>query len=120
MIIPVHIFKQLRVVFTAITLLCVVALNNREVTTYTAAQTAPAHQVDKSAAAQQHGTIKQKVSLEGTASYLILQLAALPGILPELDFPQPFAFIITFYQRAFSVAGFFKIFFSAAIQPNAP
>ena len=119
MIFPIDIAKNLRLLLTAITLLLVVGLNNREVTTYTAAKAVAAHQLNTSAAAE-HGTVKQKVSLEGTASYLILQLAVLPGCLPELSFPQPFSSIMTFYRPGFTVAGLFKIFLSAAIQPNAP
>jgi len=120
MIFPIDIAKNLRLLLTAITLLLVVGLNNREVTTYTTAKAVAAHQLNTSAAAEQHGTVKQKVSLEGTASYLILQLAALPVCLPELSFQQPFSSILTFYRSGFTVAGFFKIFLSAAIQPNAP
>jgi len=119
MIFPVNIAKNLRLLLTAITLLLVVGLNNREVTTYAVSDTATSHQLNKSAA-EHNGTVKQKVTLEATSSYLILPLAALPAILPRLDFPQPLLAIKVFYPAAVAVAGFFKIFLSAAIQPNAP
>ena len=119
MVLPVNISKNLRLLLTAVTLLLVMGLNNREVTTYVAPDAATAHQLNKSAAAD-HGTVKQKVLLEGTASYLILELAALPNGFLHLDFPRPLPAVITFCRPGFTLAGFFKTFLLAAIQPNAP
>jgi len=119
MVLPVNISKNLRLLLTAITLLLVVGLNNREVTTYVAPDAATTHQLNKSAAAE-HGTVKQKVLLEGTASYLVLVLAALPNGFLHLDFPRPLPAIMIFCRPGFIVTGFFKTFLSTAIQPNAP
>jgi len=119
MVLPVNISKNLRLLLTAITLLLVVGLNNREVTTYVAPDAATTHQLNKSATAD-HGTVKQKVLLEGTASYLILELAALPNDFLSVDFPRPLPAVIIFYRPAFIAAGFFKTFLATAIQPNAP
>ena len=59
MLLPVNLVKHLRLVFMAITLLLVVGLNNREVTTYTVSpNTATGQQVNESAA-DRNGTVKQ-------------------------------------------------------------
>lgn len=104
----------------AITLLCVVALNNREVTTYTTAPEAnTTQQVNASNAATRHGVVKQKVSLEATYSYVVLQLAACTNIVP-LVFRKPVDYFTPAYPAIRPGVAFFKIFLSAAIQPNAP
>lgn len=119
MTVPVNIVQQLRLFLTAITLLLVVGLNNREVTTYTVPDAA-AHQVAHAPAAEQHGIVKKKVSLEATSSYLVLQLAALPANFPRLNFPDRLIPVKTSYSPVVAVSGFYKLFFSTAIQPNAP
>ena len=119
MAVPVNIVQHLRLFLTAITLLLVVGLNNREVTTYAVPDKA-AHQVKHAPAAEQHGTIKKKVSLEATSSYLVLQLAALPAIFSRISFPSWLIPVKTSYQPVVAVTGFFKLFLATAIQPNAP
>jgi hypothetical protein len=120
MFIPAYIWKQLRVVITAITLLCVVSLNNREVTTFVQAPDNPtAQQVNKSAATERHHIVKQKVSLEATPSYLVLQLANFTHFLRIVFQPPVFSVLVPF-KPSLPVIRFFQIFLSAAIQPNAP
>lgn len=121
MLLPVNIAKQLRVVLTAITLLLMVGLNNREVTTYVAApDIKTGQQVDKSAAADRHGTVKQKVSFEATPSYVVLQLAAVVPVLPGFSFVKPiFLQLIPQYPTGI-VLGYFKTLLSTTIQVNAP
>jgi hypothetical protein len=111
--------RHLRVMLTALTLLCVVALNHREVTTYTAAPEAKtAHQLHKTTAERQ-GTIKQKVSLEAPHAYLVLQLATFTDFL-RVDFISPVTPVLNRFRLPRPVTGFFKVFLSAAIQANAP
>ena len=119
MFLPANIAQHFKVVFLAITLLCVVSLNNREVNTYVpAAKSQTAEQVNKSAA-DRHGSFKQKVSFEATPSYVILQLATCPEVLrvvfataivPIMSAPAPAGTLYTFFSR----------FLASVIQPNAP
>ena len=119
MLLPVNIVKHLRLVLTAITLLFVVGLNNREVTTFTASpNTATGQQVNESAA-DRNGTVKQKVSFEATPSYVLLQLAAVPEFL-RINFTKPICLALPPTCPSGMVSVFFKIFLSEAIQANAP
>jgi hypothetical protein len=104
---------------TAITLLCVVALNHREVTTYTAAPEANTAQQLTKTAAERHGVVKQKVTLEAPHAFLVLQLAACTDFL-RVDLMSPVAPVLHRLGLPSPVTGFFKIFLSAAIQANAP
>jgi hypothetical protein len=104
---------------TAITLLCVVALNHREVTAYPAAPEAQTAQQLHKTAAERHGTLKQKVSLEAPHAHLVLELAAYPDFL-RVDFVSPVTPVLNQYRLPNPVTGFFKIFLAAAIQANAP
>jgi hypothetical protein len=114
-----NISRHIRVILTALTLLCVVGLNHREVTTYTAIpETGTAQQVHKTAAARQ-GTIKQKVSLEAPHAFLVLQLATFPDF-ARIDFMAPVTPVLNRFRLPKPVSGFFKTFLSAAIQANAP
>lgn len=119
MTVPVNIVQHLRLFLTAITLLLVVGLNNREVTTYTVPDAA-GHQVAHAPAAEQHGIVKKKVSLEATSSYLVLQLAALSANCSRINFSPRLIPVKTSYCPAVAVIGFFKLFLATAIQPNAP
>ena len=119
MLLPVNIVRHLRLVLMAITLLFVVGLNNREVTTFAAAPEATAGQQVDQSAGERNGTVKQKVSFEATPSYVVLQLAAVPGFL-NLNFAKPLLQPLTPTYPSRIVAGFFKIFLSGAIQANAP
>jgi hypothetical protein len=114
-----NISRHLRVLLTALTLLCVVVLNHREVTTYTAAREAKtAHQFHKTTADRQDA-VKQKVSLEAPHAYLVLQLAPITDFL-RFDFKAPFSPVRHRLRLPNPVPGFFKTFLSAAIQANAP
>ncbi|GEO03110.1 hypothetical protein AAE02nite_07740 [Adhaeribacter aerolatus] len=122
MLLPVNIAKQLRVVLTAITLLLMVGLNNREVTTYTLVPATKAghQQVDKSAAADRHGTVKQKISFEATPSYVVLQQAAAVPELSYFSFVKPVLLHFTPQYPAGIVLRYFKTLLSTSIQVNAP
>jgi hypothetical protein len=111
--------RHLRLILTALTLLCVMALNHREVTTFTAAPKAKTTQQLHNTAADQHGTIKQKVSLEAPHAYLALQLATCTDLL-KLDFAAPATPVLNRLRLPHPVTGFFKIFLSAVIQAKAP
>jgi hypothetical protein len=119
MLFPANIVKHLRLLLTAITLLFVVGLNNREVTTFAAAPKAKTTQQINKSAADRNGTVKQKVSFEATPSYVVLQLAAMPELL-RLSFAEPLFLHFTPHYSNGSVISFFKIFLSSAIQANAP
>lgn len=121
MLLPVNIAKHLRLVLTAITLLLMVGLNNREVTTFAAApKVLTDQQVDKSATADRNGTVKQKVSFEATSSYLILQLtAAVPELLKLSFLKQVFLPLIPQYSCNI-VLSYIKTLLSTTIQVNAP
>ncbi len=112
--------QHVRVVLMAFTLLCVVGLNNREVTTYThaAPETNTKHQVTQGAADQQT-TVKQKVSFEGTTSYVLLQLVAATQFL-TVEFTQLFLYKLAVKHITGEFVPFFSRFLSSVIQPNAP
>ena len=104
----------------AITLLCVIALNNREVTIFKSVpENQAAHQVNKSAAAERQTTVKQKVSLEATPSYVVLQIAAYTSFL-HVVFERPVFAAVIHQYFARPATGFFKLFLVSSIQPNAP
>lgn len=111
--------RHLRLMLTALTLLCVMALNHRELTTYTAAPEAKTTQQLHHTAADQHGTVKQKVSLEAPHAYLVLQLAACTDLV-SFDFVSPVTQVLNRLRLPHPVTGFFKIFLSAVIQAKAP
>ena len=120
MLFPVNIARQLRVVLTAITLLLMVGLNNREVTTYGAAPASETGQQVNKSAADRNGTVKQKVSFEATSSYLVLQLAAAIPHFLNFSFSKPlFLHVAPLYPGGI-VLGYFKTLLSATIQANAP
>lgn len=116
MLLTATISRHLRLMLTAITLLCVVALNHREVTTYVCAP--EAHQVH-TAAAERHSTVKEKVSLEAPHAYLVLEMVAGNDFVP-LAFIPPVAPLLHWFGRSNPVTGFFKIFLSGVIQAMAP
>ena len=114
-----NITRHLRLMLTAITLLCVMALNHRVVTTYASAPEASTSQQLQKSNAGQHATVKQKVSLEATHAYLQLQLAICTDF-SGTAFSFPVTPLLSRLGLPNPVAGFFKIFLSAAIQANAP
>lgn len=112
--------QHVRVVLLAFTLLCVVGLNNREVTTFVTPppETHPKHQVIQGIEEPQT-IVKQKVSFEGTTSCVLLQLAACTEFLNVL-FTQPSLYKIAVKQVTGEIIPFFSRFLSSVIQPNAP
>ena len=118
MVFSVNIAKNFRLIFTAITLLFVVGLNNREVTTYAAPKAKTTQHVNNTAA-QTHGILKQKVSLEATTSYVILQLAICADFI-RYTFTNPICKVNTSYTLISAVTGFFSVLLATTIQPNAP
>ncbi len=112
--------KHIRVAFTAISLLLVIALNNREITTYVAAPAAEktGHQVSE---ASKKGTVvKQKIYFEATASYIVLELAAACPELLRVTFQKPLVFNVPLYRLSGAISNVCRLFFATAIQPNAP
>ncbi|MGV3502200.1 MAG: hypothetical protein ACO1O1_00720 [Adhaeribacter sp.] len=114
-----NISRHIRVMLTALTLLCVMALNHREVTTYVAAANTKSGQQVQKTAAERHGTVKQKVSLEAPHAFLVLQLAACAS-LPRVEFTPPVTVEPAALPFSSPIRGFFKTFLSAAIQAQAP
>jgi hypothetical protein len=114
-----NISRHLRLMLTAVTLLCVMALNHREVTTYACAPDAAASQQLHKSAAEHHGTVKEKVSLEAPHAYLQLQLAICTDFIRAV-FRSPVTPLVNRLRLPNPATGFFKIFLSAAIQANAP
>lgn len=115
-----HISRHLRLMLTALTLLCVMALNHREVTTYVGAAKAGTGQQVQKTATERHGTVKQKVSLEAPHAFLVLQLDACTHNLLRVAFPLPASPVLATLPLTAPVSGFFKTFLSALIQAQAP
>lgn len=107
-----------------VTLLWALMLHGQEVVAYSYTATGtPAQSASQLATAPQESktVIKQKVSLEGTTSFVVLNLeqAALePAPIPAFAFPTDEA--LTAYAARAPGAGFAARFFPISIQPNAP
>lgn len=104
-----------------VTLLWALMLHGQEVVAYT--YTAPAQSASKLATAPQETktVVKQKVSLEGTTSFVVLNLeqdVLEPAPVPAFAFPTDEA--LTAYAARAPGAGFVARFFPVSIQPNAP
>ena len=115
--------QKIGFLFTAITLLCVMLLNNQEITTYrplteNAASDTPAH-LKKTASEKDKAVVKQKVSFEATTSYLVLQLVSLTNW-PEFNFTAPLIFLPERPVLPVKVALFFSNLLGFNIVPNAP
>lgn len=115
-----NISKHFRVAFTALTLLFVIALNNREITTYVAtpATAATDHQVSESP--KKGSFVKQKIYFEATPSYILIHFAATCPEYLQVTFTKPFFSNLLHYRLPDAVAGICRLFFATAIQPNAP
>jgi hypothetical protein len=112
--------KTFRLFLTAVTLLFVVGLNNREVTTFaTAPVKSTEHQVNK-AAAEQHGTVKQKISFEATYAGIVLPPATILPALFAVVFTGPLSFSLPAYTPTSLATGIFRRLLTTAISPNAP
>lgn len=114
-----NISRHFRVILTALTLLCVMALNHREVTTYVSAPAAGSSQQLHTATAERHGTVTQKVSLEAPHAYLVLQLATFTDFF-RVTFHCPVTTLLHYCRLPEPVTGIFSIFFSTLIQAQAP
>lgn len=117
-----NITQQIRFLFTAVTLLCVLLLNNQEITTYNLATPHPASKAGshlKHSTKKEKKVVKQKVTFEATTSYFVLPLvhftqwlhpefyvsvSKTPALLPQAPF-------FTY---------FFRVLFNFIIVPNAP
>jgi len=117
---PANIVKHLRLLLTAITLVFVVGLNNREVTTIAVSPAKPTEKQVNKAAAEQHGTIKQKVSFEATYAGVVLPPATLLPPVWQVAFSGPIAVNLPPYQSSNLIPVFFSLLLSTAISPNAP
>ena len=117
---PAHIAKQLRLLLTAITLLFVVGLNNREVTTFATTPAKPTEQQVNKAAADQHGTVKQKVSFEATYAGIVLPPATILPWAWQAVLPEPLHVSLPPYLSSSPAIVIFRFLLSTAISPNAP
>lgn len=117
---PANIVKHLRLLFTAITLLFVVGLNNREVTTFAASPAQPTEQQVNKAAADQHGTVKQKVSFEATYAVVVLPPATILPSVWQVVLGVPVRFSLPSYKPGILVPVIFRFLLATAISPNAP
>ncbi len=106
-----------------VTLLWALMLNGQEVVAYAhTAPGSPAQSATQLATTPEEKTvIKQKVSLEGTTSFVVLNLeqdALEPSPIPAFAIPSDEA--LPAYAARAPGAGFVARFFPISIQPNAP
>lgn len=112
--------QQIRFLFTAVTLLCVLLLNNQEIPTYR-----PVVKSNSKADSHLHShkkektVVKQKVSFEATTSYFILQ----PVFLTRWFIPAfftPVSNALEYLLQPNHFIHFFSVLFGFTIIPNAP
>lgn len=119
-----NILPHFRHLLMTLTLLWALMLNGQEVVAYTyTAPGIPAKSATQLATAPQENktVIKQKVSLEGTTSFVVLSLeqdALEPTPIPAFAIPTDEA--LPAYAARAPGAGFVARFFPISIQPNAP
>jgi hypothetical protein len=118
-----NILPHFRHLLMTATLLWALMLNGQEVVAYTyTAQGTPVQSASQLARAPQEKTvIKQKVSLEGTTSFVVLNLhqdALEPAPLPSFAAPSDEA-LPAYAARAPGAPFVFRLF-PITIQPNAP
>ncbi|WP_224744294.1 RNA methyltransferase [Pontibacter aquaedesilientis] len=118
-----NILPHFRHLLMTVTLLWALMLNGQEVVAYSSnASGIPAQHASHLANAPQEKTvIKQKVSLEGTTSFVVLNLeqdATEPTPIPAFAIPADEA--LPAYAARAPGAGFVARFFPVSIQPNAP
>lgn len=113
------IFKHLRLFLTAVTLLCALTINHKEIPAYVPAK-APNTAVDHSSMAGT-GTevVKQKISFEAVTSSILLDLAQ-PFSFLRVFFEAPTDVPFRLFRAVFSATHYFSILFADSIQPNAP
>ena len=117
------ILPHFRHLLMTVTLLWALMLNGQEVVAYTyTAQGTPVKSASQLATAPQEKTvIKQKVMLEATTSFVVLNLeqdALEPTPIPAFAIPTDEA--LPAYAARAPGAGFVARFFPISIQPNAP
>jgi hypothetical protein len=117
---PANIVKSFRLLFTAITLLLVVGLNNREVAAFVSAPVNNTEQKVNKAAADQHGTVKQKISFEATHAGIVLPPAVLLTAFSQIIISPVFRLNLPAYFAGSQPIFFFRRLLSTAISPNAP
>jgi hypothetical protein len=116
-----YILKHFRLFLTALTLLCALTFNHKEVPAFAPITgKAPVTAVDQaSPERQEKQVLKQKISFEAVTSFVILDLAQPLAFLRVL-FEAPLDLPFTLYKAAFSPTHFFSVLFADTIQPNAP
>ncbi|GHA70480.1 hypothetical protein GCM10007389_24780 [Pontibacter akesuensis] len=106
----------------SVTLLWALMLNGQEVVAYTSvAGHAQETGTTLASHAEQKTVIKQKVSLEGTTSFVALNLQQDIAPLPQQPgFARPTDMVLPAYTTVPPGAGFIATLFPITIQPNAP
>jgi len=118
-----QIFRHLRHLLMSVTLLWALMLNGQEVVAYTSANgTAPQENNEVSAATGKKTVVKQKISLEGTTSFVALNLQQDVAPLPQQPaFAKPANELLpAAYTAVPPGAGFITRIFPITLQPNAP
>ena len=117
-----NITQQIRFLFTAVTLLCVLLLNNQEITTYNLATPKPVSHSEshlKQSTKKEKTVAKQKVSFEATTSYFVLPLVHFTQWLHS-EFYVPAAELPALLLQPRYFTYIFKVLFGFIIIPNAP
>ena len=113
--------QHIRVLLTAVTLLCVLLLNHQEITTYRPTPVPPAADSQLQTTDKEPAVVKQKISFEATAADLVLLVAPLAVWRhPVVYTPQLATTATTLFPPAGAVISFRQILFSCTIIPNAP
>ncbi|MBC5993023.1 RNA methyltransferase [Pontibacter cellulosilyticus] len=105
------------------TLLWALMLNGQEVVAYTCSAEATPQQADTRLAEKHENktVVKQKVSLEGTTSFVALNLQQAVEPLPHQPvFANPTDILLPAYTTIPPSVGFLAQIFPITIQPNAP
>lgn len=117
-----NITQQIRFLLTAVTLFCVLLLNNQEITSYrlvASKSAAESSQQVQGTSKKQKTVVKQKVTFEATTSYFILQPVYFTRFLhpvlyvPATDIPE-------LLLKPSYYIHFFSVLFGFIINPNAP
>jgi hypothetical protein len=117
------IFCHLRHLLMSVTLLWALMLNGQEVVAYTSAKGAAPQESNELTSAKEKKTIvKQKVSLEGTTSFVALNLQQDMAPLPQQPaFARPANELLpAAYTAVPPGAGFITRILPITLQPNAP
>lgn len=113
--------QHIRVLLTAVTLLCVLLLNHREITTYRPAPVSSAAEPQLQSSEKEPAVVKQKISFEATAADLVLLIAPLAiGRHPVVYAPQLTVPATTPLFFVGVLISCLLILLSGTIIPNAP